>query len=128
MAAPVGLARASRATAPVGPIRRGTASRAAVSSRGWFRHGLSPAAIPEAALLEELVRVAALLPVGPLTQARFASESSIDPLTFLRQFGSWREALVKAGLEDRYSGRQVTPKMRRSVRAGAVAEAYAGIF
>lgn len=66
----------------------------------------------DAALLEELVRVAALVPVGPLTQAQFAAESSIDPLTFVRRFGSWREALVKIDLEVRYSGRLVTAKMR----------------
>jgi hypothetical protein len=36
----------------------------------------------------------------------------VSTVTLLRRFGSWRGALERAGLADRYGGRVVSPKMR----------------
>ena len=64
-------------------------------------------------LLEEVRRVVALVPSGPVTQEHFKQMSSLTSVaTLLRLFGGWREVLTSAGLGDRYSGRTVSPKMR----------------
>lgn len=63
-------------------------------------------------LVAELRRVGDLQAVGALTIGDFASRSTVSVDTLRRRFGGWRQALAAAGLEHRYSGRRVTPKMR----------------
>ena len=63
-------------------------------------------------LVAELRRVGDLQAVGALTSGDFASRSTVSVDTLRRRFGGWRQALAAAGLEHRYSGRRVTPKMR----------------
>lgn len=67
---------------------------------------------PDEHLLAELRRVAAIVD-GPVTTAQLRRHSPIHPHTLQRRFGSWRAALVEAGLPHRYSGRTVTLKMRK---------------
>ncbi len=66
-------------------------------------------------LLEELRRIAALLAEGePLTKTRFNQEKPRAAVsTIQRRFGSWKQALERAGLTDRYSGKIVSEKMRQ---------------
>jgi hypothetical protein len=63
-------------------------------------------------LLEEIRRVAALIPDGPVTKAPVEELSEATTDTMTRRFGSWREALTAAGLGHRYGGRSVTATMR----------------
>jgi hypothetical protein len=74
--------------------------------------------IPEytdGALLNELRRIAALLPVGePLTKAacrRYGLRVSVS--TLCKRFGGWKEALEKAGLGHLYVGQPVSQKMKQ---------------
>ncbi len=66
------------------------------------------------ALLDELRRIAALLPPGELlTQSNFdRCKPKVAKNTIQRRFGGWKEALEKAGISDRYSGAQISEKMR----------------
>lgn len=64
------------------------------------------------ALLAEVVRVAALVPSGPLTARQFDALAKVSHHAVQRRFGGWRQALVAAGLGDRYTGKPVTAKMR----------------
>jgi hypothetical protein len=63
------------------------------------------------ALLAELRRVAAKVS-GALTREAFRRLSKASPSVYQRRFGGWHDALVRAGLENRYSGRNVSEKMR----------------
>jgi hypothetical protein len=64
-------------------------------------------------IIAELQRVAALVaPDLKMTRARFNELAKVSSSAVCRRFGSWREALVKAGLSDRYSGRTVSNKMK----------------
>lgn len=47
-----------------------------------------------------------------ITMADFDKNSEIAHGTFITRFGGWHNALKKAGLEHRYSGKVVTEKMR----------------
>lgn len=64
------------------------------------------------ALLTEMRRVAALI-TGPLTCSAFRRVSKASPSVYQRRFGSWQDALKRADLQLRYSGRTVSDKMRR---------------
>lgn len=66
------------------------------------------------ALLDELRRVASLLPEGsPLTQTAYEELSArVAYTTVRRRFGSWQAALQKAGLGELYIGQRVSQKMR----------------
>jgi 5-methylcytosine-specific restriction endonuclease McrA/predicted transcriptional regulator len=66
-------------------------------------------------LIAELRRVAKLVPSGPLTKQAFRSLSKAGSSTVARRFGTWRNALARAGLEHRYSGRVVSAKMKRQL-------------
>lgn len=66
----------------------------------------------EASLIEELQRVAELVPQSALTRAAFDRHARVDSSTVLRRLGLWREALERAGLGHRYSGRTVSQNMR----------------
>ena len=72
----------------------------------------------EDSLLAELRRVASLLPEGPLTRSAFDRVARVDSSTILRRLGDWREALARAGLADRYSGRVVSETMRSQPAKG----------
>lgn len=63
-------------------------------------------------LQAELRRVADLLPDGALSERQFRTLATVSVATYLRRFGSWRQALDAAGLSHRYSGRTVSAKMR----------------
>ena len=66
------------------------------------------------ALLNELRRIAALLPVGePLTKPAYKRYSPrVAENTISRRFCGWKEALEKAGLGHLYHGQPVSQKMR----------------
>src|ERR1035441_9062740 len=66
------------------------------------------------ALLDELRRIAAFLPVGePLTKTAYKRHSpKVAATTIQRRFGGWKEALERAGLGQLYGGQLVSHKMR----------------
>jgi hypothetical protein len=66
------------------------------------------------ALLEELRRIAALVPEEePLTAKSYGAHSpKVAADTIRRRFGGWKEALGRAGLLNRYHGQPVSEKMR----------------
>lgn len=76
----------------------------------------------EKSLLEEMRRVAALLPSGEITRTDFDSHSRVATSTLIRRFGGWQAALERAGLGDRYSGKPVTAKMRGQQARALTAE------
>lgn len=55
----------------------------------------------DAAILAEIVRVAELLPDGPLTATRFDEIARVGRNTVARRFGSWVNAVTAAGLSNR---------------------------
>jgi len=57
----------------------------------------------DAAILNELRRVAAIAPDGPLTQRIFEQHSRVGRNTVSRRFGSWGQALNSAGLSNRWA-------------------------
>lgn len=60
----------------------------------------------DAAILEEMRRIAALHKDGPLTSGAFARLSpKVTPSTIFRRFGTWKKALKAAGLSDLYAQR-----------------------
>lgn len=62
-------------------------------------------------VLAEVLRVAALLPPGPITRDRFDAVAKVSSYTVIRRFGSWRQGLAAAGLADRYGGPTVSARM-----------------
>jgi len=63
----------------------------------------------EEALLQELKRVAGLYPARMLTKALFDANARCSSSAIQRRFGSWKEALNRAGLVDRYKGSPECP-------------------
>jgi hypothetical protein len=63
------------------------------------------------ALLAEMRRVATIIPSPYITQSAFDRYSRASSSVIRRRFGGWREALLRAGLADRYSGTAVSRKM-----------------
>lgn len=63
-------------------------------------------------LAAELRRVAALVDHPVLTAKRFRAMSRVSHHSYLRRFGTWRDALEAVGLAHRYGGPRVTAKMR----------------
>jgi hypothetical protein len=59
----------------------------------------------DAAILEEIRRVAALVDRPFITASGFEARSRVAAQTVRRRFGGWREALERAGLGHRYGGR-----------------------
>ncbi len=55
----------------------------------------------DAAILDELRRVAAVVPDGPLLVTLFQRHSRVSGDTVAKRFGSWSKALAAAGLSDR---------------------------
>jgi hypothetical protein len=66
----------------------------------------------DASLIAELQRVAALVAEPTMTRAAFRRHSRAGINTILRRFGTWQEALERAGLGERYSGQRVSENMR----------------
>lgn len=64
------------------------------------------------ALLAEIRRVAASLGTSCLSKAHFTKVSRISASTVQRRFGSWHEALAKAGVGHLSAGQTVSAKMR----------------
>jgi hypothetical protein len=66
------------------------------------------------ALLGELRRIAALLPVGELlTKTAYQRHSpNVAHTTLRKRFGGWKEALERAGLGYLYHGQPISQKMR----------------
>ena len=69
----------------------------------------------DASVLVEMRRVAALVVSPVLSQREFRRHAKVSPSYVRRRFGSWRQALEKAGIGDRYSGRTVSAKMQRKL-------------
>jgi len=63
----------------------------------------------EEAILDEIRRVAAVVPDGPLTTTIFEKHSRVGRNTVARRFGSWGKALVTAGLSERWSEQLGSP-------------------
>jgi hypothetical protein len=81
----------------------------------------------DADLVAQLRWAAGMVTDGPLTGQRSEAVSGLSKSTFLRRFGSWRQALDAAGLADRYGGATVSDKMqqqqaRRMTNAELLAE------
>ena len=66
----------------------------------------------DASLLDEMRRVAALLPDGVIRRDDFDSRARVHTGTLIRRFGGWQQALERAGLGARYGGKHVSAKMR----------------
>jgi hypothetical protein len=54
-------------------------------------------------ILEEMRRVAALLPPGPITREAFNAVARMSEATVRKRFGGWQAALERASLSDRFS-------------------------
>lgn len=79
-------------------------------------------------LIDELRRVASLIPEGPVTREAFDSLAKASSHTVIRRFGGWSAALRAANLEARYSGRRITTRMRsRGVRGAPNEELFSEI-
>ena len=64
-------------------------------------------------IIAELQRVAGLVPPDlSLTAARFDAHAKVSSSAVKRHFGGWHKALRAAGLDQRYSGRTVSDKMK----------------
>ena len=69
-----------------------------------------------ASIITEMQRVALLVPASlQLTSARFDEHAKVSSSTVKRRFGGWQKALQAAGLAHRYSGRNVSDKMKNQV-------------
>lgn len=73
-------------------------------------------------ILDEVKRVAALIPEGPITRNAFDAESRVHSSTVIRRFGGWQATLERAGLQDRYGGKRVSAKMRDQRARAATAD------
>jgi hypothetical protein len=71
----------------------------------------------DAAILDELRRVAVIVPGGPLLATTFQRHSRVSRDTVSKRFGSWSKALDAAGLSYRWGG-------RTSVRGGKARVIY----
>ncbi len=66
----------------------------------------------DAAILDELRRVAAIVPDGPLLATLFQQHSRVSRDTVAKRFGTWSKALAAAGLSDRWGGKLRVPGCR----------------
>jgi hypothetical protein len=75
-----------------------------------------PNALPDYStdsILDDLRRIAGCHPDAPFTNDFYATHGGrYSRSIFKTRFGGWREALVSAGIEARYSGRLTTQRMR----------------
>jgi len=69
----------------------------------------------DATVLEEMRRVASMIDSPSITQREFNKHAKVSSVFLRRRFGSWRQALERAGLGDRYTGRPVSEKMRNQI-------------
>lgn len=76
----------------------------------------------DASLLDEVQRIASLLPEGPITTEAFAAHARVSVDTLRRRFGGWEQTLDRAGLAGRYGGQRVSPKMRDQRARAATAD------
>lgn len=68
-------------------------------------------------LINELIRVSKISN-SILTQHEFKIYAKVSCDVIRRRFGSWQDALTKAGLENRYSGQIVSVKMKNQIARG----------
>jgi len=66
-------------------------------------------------LLNEVKRVAELIPDTIISRKKFDELSKISSVWLRRKFGSWEDTLKLCGLEHRYSGKPVSEKMKKQV-------------
>jgi len=64
-------------------------------------------------ILAEIRRVDSNLANSILTREEFDEHGKISSSTIIRRFGGWQKALIAAGLEQKYSGTNISEKMRR---------------
>ena len=64
-------------------------------------------------IIAEIRRVASLIPTPRLTMQNYDKFGKISSSAIRRRFGGWKNCLVAAGLEDRYSGISISEKMRQ---------------
>jgi len=67
----------------------------------------------DAALLEELRRVASLIEAEFLSKKAFDTHSKVSADTLRKRFGSWEKALTAAGLSHLFNGCGLTDKIRK---------------
>jgi Homing endonuclease associated repeat/HNH endonuclease len=67
----------------------------------------------DAALLDEIRRVAAIVETAYVSKAEFDKQSRASSSAMVRRFGSWQQALAQAGLANRAQPVRVTSKMRK---------------
>ena len=60
----------------------------------------------------ELRRVSAIVGDKPLSRGEFNKHAKVASSTVTRRFGGWQQALLLAGIGDRYSGTPVSEKMK----------------
>ncbi len=63
-------------------------------------------------ILDDLRRVAALMPSEPLTRAKYDKFGRADSSTVVRRLGGWARALERAGLQAQSLGKRTTDRMR----------------
>ncbi|OYQ39552.1 homing endonuclease associated repeat-containing protein [Flavobacterium aurantiibacter] len=63
----------------------------------------------------EVIRAANLISDAVISKKKFDSLSKISSSTLTKKFGSWEQVLIEFGLENRYSGRTVSIKMKNQV-------------
>lgn len=69
-------------------------------------------------IIDEIRRVAKLIPSQHITRKEFDEQSKISSSTVVKRFKGWNEALKKAGLENRYSGTIISTRMRTQIWKG----------
>jgi hypothetical protein len=65
-----------------------------------------------ASILAEIQCVAGLIGSPVISRTALDKHSRVASSTVIRRHGGWFEALQASGVEDRYGGRSVSPKMR----------------
>jgi len=76
----------------------------------------------EETLITEMKRMASVITNQKITTTEFNNHSNVSTLTIQRKFGSWKAALLKSGIGERYSGKSITDKTKSQDRKGVSRE------